>query len=126
MNTHVDYHTSIYDPCTDDWSSCLVSDLSFTNSLATSSLYLCESILKIVHPVSFICIRLPSPSHSPVRTLTRKIMVIILLIYINGSFGKTFFLLFFYIMFAFVITIMGTCRICKTATPTSRSSLAKQ
>lgn len=67
-----------------------ISDLSFTNSLATSSLVLCDSILRIVHPVSSIWIRLPRGSqhaHEPCSTI---------------SFS------------------------CITATPTSRSSLAKQ
>lgn len=40
-----------------------ISDLSLTNSLATSSLLRCDKIRNIVHPVSSICIRLPSASH---------------------------------------------------------------
>lgn len=67
-----------------------ISDFSFTNSLATSSLVLCDSILRIVHPVSSIWIRLPSDSqhaHEPCSTMSLS---------------------------------------CITATPTRRSSRAKQ
>ena len=45
-----------------------ISDLSLTNSLATSSLDLCDSILNIVQPVSSIWILLPNESqhaHDP-------------------------------------------------------------
>ena len=67
-----------------------ISDFSFTNSLATSSLVLCDSILRMVHPVSSIWIRLPSDSqhaHEPCSTMSLS---------------------------------------CITATPTRRSSRAKQ
>lgn len=37
-----------------------ISDLSFTNSLATSSFDRCDKIRSIVHPVSSIWIRLPN------------------------------------------------------------------
>lgn len=50
-----------------------ISDLSFTNSLATSSLVRCDSILRIVHPVSSIWIRLPRGSqhaHEPCSTMS--------------------------------------------------------
>lgn len=67
-----------------------ISDFIFTNSLATSSLVLCDSILRMVHPVSSIWIRLPSDSqhaHEPCSTISLS---------------------------------------CITATPTRRSSRAKQ
>lgn len=67
-----------------------ISDFIFTNSLATSSLVLCDSILRMVHPVSSIWIRLPSDSqhaHEPCSTMSLS---------------------------------------CITATPTRRSSRAKQ
>lgn len=40
--------------------SCLMSDFSLTNSLATSSLVRCDNIRRIVQPVSSIWIRLPN------------------------------------------------------------------
>lgn len=49
-------------------SSGLTSDLSLTNSFATSSLFLCAKIRRIVHPVSSIAMRLPRESqqaHEP-------------------------------------------------------------
>jgi len=52
------------------WSSCRMSDLSLTNSFATSSLVLCDKILRIVQPVSSIWHLLPSDSqraHAPCK-----------------------------------------------------------
>lgn len=44
----------------------------------------------------------------------------------NTFYGRSAVSITFALGVALYITIMGTCRICSTATPTSRSSLAKQ
>lgn len=56
-------------------SSCLMSDFNFTNSLATSSLLLCERMRNIVHPVSSMLQRFPRESHRAQEACKQKIFI---------------------------------------------------